>query len=116
MGMYGPLFGASGKPTGLCAWADEAGAVQRKDGYCYYRGHPGEKRPPRQITSTRASLLRVNLDRVWVQIRPIAPRRMGSSKYRQERAATTIVATTWSASREKLALCCGPGAMSTMIG
>src|SRR5215203_4244162 len=32
-----PPFGASRKPTGLCAWAD----------------HPGEKRPPRKISSPR---------------------------------------------------------------
>src|ERR671920_1761308 len=59
-----------------------------------------------------ASLLRVSLDRVRAQIRPIAPRRIGSSKNCQDRAATTIVATTWNASSEKLALCCGPGAVS----
>src|SRR5215210_3582195 len=54
--MHWPLFGASGKSTGLCAWADhpgEAGAGQRKDGYCYHRDHPGEKWPPRKITSPR---------------------------------------------------------------
>src|SRR5215211_5842630 len=56
MGMHWPLFGASGKPTSLCTWADhtgEAGAVQRKHCYCYHTDHPGEKRPPRKITSPR---------------------------------------------------------------
>ena len=56
IGMHWPLFGASGKPPGLCVWADhpgEARAVQRKDGYRHYRDHPGEKRPPRKITSPR---------------------------------------------------------------
>src|SRR5687767_12735629 len=54
--MHWPPFGASGKPTGLCVWADhpgEARAVQRKDGYRYHRDHPGEKRPPRKIRAPR---------------------------------------------------------------
>src|SRR5215207_3957133 len=35
--MHWPLFGQSGKPTALYAWGD----------------HPGEKRPPRKITSSQ---------------------------------------------------------------
>src|SRR5215211_3376583 len=57
-----------------------------------------------------------SLDLAWAQIRPIAPRRMGSSKNCQERAATATVATTCITSRPRLAFCCKPGAVSTIIG
>src|SRR5918995_2268661 len=63
-----------------------------------------------------ASPLRPSLDLVCVQILPRAPQRIGSSKNCQERAATTMVATTWRTSRVKLAFCCWLGAVSTMMG
>src|SRR5215213_9374255 len=63
-----------------------------------------------------ARLVNHSLDLARAQSRPRAPRRIGSSKNRQDRAATTMVAATWATCRERLGFWSRPGAVSTMIG
>src|SRR5215218_10708231 len=63
-----------------------------------------------------ARLVSHSPDLVCAQSRPSAPRRIGSSTNRHDRAATTMVAATCEPCRERLGFCSRPGAVSTMIG
>src|SRR5215204_1619288 len=55
-------------------------------------------------------------DRACAQNRPRAPRRIGSSTNRQDRAATAMVAPTSRTSRGRFTLLCTVGVVRTMIG
>ena len=82
--------------------AGQADAVQRQDAERHGRDQPCGKPPPLASPVdppwdglSRPTLRRQAPDLACSERRPSAPRRIGSSTNRQDRAATTMVAATW---------------------